>query len=178
MMLLTELMVKYVVGDVTIDRDVKRGVFGVGGARIYLNMSHLLHLIDVRKYADDRRVLDTTLADIYEQLDVDRYRSERPLAYLRRARLVRAAGELVDRKVENLLALGHPRVPEQRLEPASQFPLRHRYLLPAVGVLWRNHTIYVEARRQGTSKLVAVSFPLSAVRGLTAGLGRPATGRS
>ena len=105
MMLLTELMVNYVVGDVTIDRDVKRGVFGVGGARIYLNMSHLLHLIDVRKYADDRRVLDTTLADIYEHLDVDRYRSERPLAYLRRARLVRAVPGILWRVRGLLMAM-------------------------------------------------------------------------
>ena len=35
-------------------------------------------------------MLDTTLADIYENLDVERYRSERPLAYLRKARLLRA----------------------------------------------------------------------------------------
>ena len=104
-MLLTELMVTYVVGDVTLDRDVKHGVFGVGGARVYVNMSHLLHLIDVRKYADDRRVLDTTLADIFEHLDVDRYRSERPLAYLRRARLVRAVPRIVWRLRGLLMAM-------------------------------------------------------------------------
>ena len=90
MLLLADLMVKYIVGDVTLDRDVKQGVYGVGGARIYVNVSHLLHLIDVRKLADDRRVLDTTLADIYEHLDVDRYRSERPPRYLRKARLLGA----------------------------------------------------------------------------------------
>jgi len=95
MMLLTDLMVNYVVGDVTPERDVKHGVYGVGGARVYLNLSHLLHVIDVRKFADDRRVLDTTLADIYENLDVDRYRSARPLAYLRKARLLRALPSMV-----------------------------------------------------------------------------------
>ena len=90
LMVLLELMLKYIAGDVTLDHDVKHGVYGVSGARVYLNLSNLLHLIDVRKLAGDRRLIDATLADIYEHLDVDRYRSVRPPAYLRKARLVRA----------------------------------------------------------------------------------------
>ncbi len=105
MLLLSDLVVKYIVGDVTLDHDVKHGVYGVGGARIYLNMSHLLHLIDVKKFADDRRVLDTTLADIYENLDVDRYRSERPLPYLRKARLLRAVPGILWRVRGLLMAI-------------------------------------------------------------------------
>ena len=90
LMVLTEQILKYVAGDVKLDRDLKRGVFGVGGARVYVNLSNLLHLVDMRKAAGDKRLIDTTLADIYENLDIERYRAERPPAYLRKARLVRA----------------------------------------------------------------------------------------
>ena len=90
LLVLTELMLQYIAGDVTLDRDLKRGVFGVGGARVYVNLSNLLHLVDMRKAAGDKRLIDTTLADIYENLDIERYRAERPPAYLRKARLVRA----------------------------------------------------------------------------------------
>lgn len=88
LMLLAEGMLKHIAGDVTLDRDVKRGVYGVGGARLYVNMSNMLHLIDPRKISADRRLIDTTLADIYEQVDVDLYRAERPPAYLRKWRLL------------------------------------------------------------------------------------------
>ena len=90
LMVLVELMLKYIAGDVTLDRDVKHGVYGVGGARVYVNLSNLLHLVDVRKFAADRRLIDTTLADIYECLDVERYRAERPPAYLHKSRLLLA----------------------------------------------------------------------------------------
>ena len=90
MMVLAEQMLKYVAGDVTLDRDLKRGVFGVGGARVYVNLSNLLPLVDMRKAAGDKRLIDITLADIYENLDIERYRAERPPAYLRKVRLVRA----------------------------------------------------------------------------------------
>ena len=90
LLVLVELMLRYIAGDVTLERDVKRGVYGVGGARVYVNLSNLLHLIDVRKFAGDRRLIDTTLADIYEHLDVERYRSERPPRYLRKTRLLLA----------------------------------------------------------------------------------------
>ena len=90
LLVLSELMLRYIVGDVTLDRDVKHGVYGVSGARVYVNLSNLLHLVDVRKTAGDRRLIDTTLADIYEHLDVERYRAERPPAYLRKSRLLLA----------------------------------------------------------------------------------------
>ena len=91
LMLMAEGMLKYLVGDVTLDRDLKRGVYGVGGARVYANLSNILHVADVRKTADDRRLIDATLADIYENLDIERYRTERPPPYLRKWRLLRAA---------------------------------------------------------------------------------------
>ena len=90
-MMMAEGMLRYVVGDVTLDRDLKQGVYGVSGARVYANLSHVMHLVDVKKAAPARRLIDATLADIYETVDLDRYVAERPPAYMRKGRLLLAA---------------------------------------------------------------------------------------
>ena len=90
-MVMMEGMLRYVFGDVTLDRDLKQGVYGVSGARIYANLSHVLHLVDVKKAAPQRRLIDATLADIYETVNLEPYKAERPPAYMRKGRLLRAA---------------------------------------------------------------------------------------
>ena len=89
-MMMAEGMLRYVVGDVTLDRDLKQGVYGVSGARIYANLSHIMHLVDVKKAAPARRLIDATLADIYETVDLDRYVAARPPPYMRKGRLLLA----------------------------------------------------------------------------------------
>ncbi len=90
-MVMAEGMLKYVAGDVTLDRDLKQGVYGASGARLYMNLSHVLHLVDVKKAAPQRRLIDATLADIWETVNLDRYKAERPPAYMRKGRLLLAA---------------------------------------------------------------------------------------
>lgn len=79
---LIDLGLGYLLDAKELDHNPKTGVIGIGGARLYANFSNVLHLFDPKKVADVRRLIDTTLADIYETLDVEKYRAEKPPSYL------------------------------------------------------------------------------------------------
>lgn len=49
-----------------------------GGARLYGNLSNLLHLVDPRKIASGKDYVDTTLAELYATADFEPYRIEPP----------------------------------------------------------------------------------------------------
>ena len=64
----------YAFGGESIVGEVARG----GGARLYGNLSNLLHLVDPRKIASGKDYVDTTLAELYATADFEPYRVEPP----------------------------------------------------------------------------------------------------
>lgn len=55
-----------------------RDVACAGGARLYGNLSNLLHLVDPRKIASGKDYVDATLAELYATTDFEPYRVEPP----------------------------------------------------------------------------------------------------
>ncbi len=63
--------------------DPKSGMFGLAGARIYLNLSNVLHLVSPRRLVRRARLTDAMIADIFETQDLEAYRPQRPPSSLR-----------------------------------------------------------------------------------------------
>lgn len=81
---LFEWLGDYVFGPTFLDPDLKRGVVGAAGARIYGNASHLMLFRDLRKVAPEKRFVDTTLAELFATADLEPYRVNPPPNLARR----------------------------------------------------------------------------------------------
>lgn len=74
----------YVFGPSLLDPDLKRGIVGAAGARLYGNVSHLMLFRDLRKVAPEKRFVDTTLAELFATADLEPYRAKPPPNLARR----------------------------------------------------------------------------------------------
>jgi pyruvate,water dikinase len=63
--------------------DPKSGLFGVAGARLYVNLSNVLHLVSTERLISRARLTDAMIADILETQDLAAYRPQRPPSSLR-----------------------------------------------------------------------------------------------
>ena len=68
----------HVFGPSFLGPDVKQGIVGAAGARVYGNLSHLMHFRDPRQIASEKRFVDTTLAELFATADLERYRVTPP----------------------------------------------------------------------------------------------------
>lgn len=68
----------YVFGPAFLGPDLKNGIVGAAGVRLYGNLSHLMHFRDLRKVAPEKRFVDTTLAELFATVDVGPYRVKPP----------------------------------------------------------------------------------------------------
>ena len=66
------------------DPDLKRGIVGAAGVRLYGNASHLMLFRDLRKVAPEKRFVDTTLAELLATADLEAYRVKPPPNLARR----------------------------------------------------------------------------------------------
>ena len=94
----------YVFGPSFMDPDLKRGIVGAAGARIYGNASHLMLLRDLRKVAPEKRFVDTTLAELLATADLEPYRVEPP-PNLARRRMISAVVKAMVRLVPFVISL-------------------------------------------------------------------------
>ena len=74
----------YVFGPSFMDPDLKRGIVGAAGVRLYGNASHLMLFRDLRKVAPEKRFVDTTLAELLATADLEPYRVKPPPNLARR----------------------------------------------------------------------------------------------
>jgi rifampicin phosphotransferase len=94
---LVRLAAHAVLGSQDVHLDPRHGLFGPAGARWYLNLSNVLHLIDPR----DRQTLvrirqtDAAIADIFETQDLTAYRPSRPPEALRTLPLLWTAARVL-----------------------------------------------------------------------------------
>ncbi len=61
----------------------KHGLFALAGARFYMNLSNVFHLINKKRIIEDARFTDAMIADIFETQDLEIYRPQRPPPALR-----------------------------------------------------------------------------------------------
>ena len=67
-----------------LELDLKRGIVGAAGVRLYGNASHLMLFRDLRKVAPEKRFVDTTLAELLATADLEPYRVKPPPNLARR----------------------------------------------------------------------------------------------
>ena len=75
---LFEWLGDYVFGPSFFGPDLKKGIVGAAGVRLYGNLSHLMHFRDLRKVAPEKRFVDTTLAELFATADLEPYRVKPP----------------------------------------------------------------------------------------------------
>ncbi|MDE0658380.1 MAG: PEP-utilizing enzyme [Gammaproteobacteria bacterium] len=75
---LFEWLGDYVFGPSFLGPDLKKGIVGTAGVRLYGNLSHLMHFRDPRKVAPEKRFVDTTLAELFATADLEPYRVKPP----------------------------------------------------------------------------------------------------
>ena len=75
---LFEWLGKYAFGPSFLDPDLKKGIVGTAGVRLYGNLSHLMHFRDPRRVAPEKRFVDTTLAELFATADLEPYRVKPP----------------------------------------------------------------------------------------------------
>ena len=68
----------YLFGPSFLGPDLKKGIVGTAGVRLYGNLSHLMHFRDPRKVAPEKRFVDTTLAELFATADFEPYRVKPP----------------------------------------------------------------------------------------------------
>lgn len=81
---LFEWLGSYVFGPSFLDSDLKHGIVGAAGVRLYGNASHLMLFRDLRKVAPEKRFVDTTLAELFATADLEPYRGKPPPNLARR----------------------------------------------------------------------------------------------
>ena len=81
---LFEWLGDYAFGPSFFAADLKRGIVGAGGARLYGNVSNLMHFRDMKKVAPEKRFVDTTLAELFATVDFEPYRTEPPANFAKR----------------------------------------------------------------------------------------------
>lgn len=96
----------YVFGPTFLDPDLKRGIVGAAGARIYGNASHLMLFRDLRKVAPEKRFVDTTLAELFATADLEPYRVKPP-PNLARRRMIPAVAKAMVRLGPFVTSLAH-----------------------------------------------------------------------
>lgn len=84
-----------VFGPSFLDPDLKRGVVGAAGVRLYGNASHLMLFRDLRKVAPEKRFVDTTLAELFATVDLESYRVKPPPNLARRRMIPAVAKAMV-----------------------------------------------------------------------------------
>ena len=75
---LFEWLGDYVFGPSFLGPDLKNGIVGTAGVRLYGNLSHLMHFRDPRQVASEKRFVDTTLAELFATADLEPYRVKPP----------------------------------------------------------------------------------------------------
>ena len=93
---LFEWLGTYVFGPSFLDPDLKRGIVGGAGVRLYGNASHLMLFRDLRKVAPEKRFVDTTLAELFATADLEPYRVKPP-PNLARRRMIPAVAKAMMR---------------------------------------------------------------------------------
>ena len=78
-----------------LDPDLKRGIVGAAGVRLYGNASHLMLFRDLRKVAPEKRFVDTTLAELFATADLEPYRVKPPPNLARRRMIPAVAKAMV-----------------------------------------------------------------------------------
>ena len=63
--------------------DPKRGLLALAGARLYMNLSSILHLVNQKRLIENARFTDAMMAEVFETHDLEIYRPQRPLPSLR-----------------------------------------------------------------------------------------------
>jgi len=81
---LFEWLGSYVFGSSFLPPNLKRGIVGAAGVRLYGNVSHLMLFRDLRKVAPEKRFVDTTLAELFATADLGPYRAQPPPNLARR----------------------------------------------------------------------------------------------
>lgn len=81
---LFEWLGNYAFGPSFLEPDLKRGIVGAAGVRLYGNASHLMLFRDLRKVAPEKRFVDTTLAELFATADLEPYRVKPPPNLARR----------------------------------------------------------------------------------------------
>ena len=81
---LFEWLGDYVFGPSFLPPNLKRGIVGAAGARLYGNASHFMLFRDLRKVAPEKRFVDTTLAELFATADLEPYRVKPPPNLTRR----------------------------------------------------------------------------------------------
>lgn len=103
---LFEWLGDYVFGPTFLDPDLKRGIVGAAGGRIYGNASHLMLFRDLRKVAPEKRFVDTTLAELLATADLEPYRVKPPPNLVRR-RMIPAVAKAMVRLGPFVTSLAH-----------------------------------------------------------------------
>ena len=80
---LIRLASEALLGKKDINLDPKSGLLGVTGARVYMNLSNVLHLSNTERLINNARYTDALSADILETQDLQVYRPQHPPSYLR-----------------------------------------------------------------------------------------------
>ncbi|MDJ0957247.1 MAG: PEP/pyruvate-binding domain-containing protein [Arenicellales bacterium] len=80
---LIRLAAEALLGKKDITLDPKSGLLGVAGARVYMNLSNVLHLFNTQRLINNARYTDALAADILETHDLEAYRPLRPPPHLR-----------------------------------------------------------------------------------------------
>ena len=78
-----------------LDSDLKRGIVGAGGARLYANASNMMHFRDLKKATHDKRFVDTTMAELFATIDLEPYRTKPPPNLAKRHLIVALVKALV-----------------------------------------------------------------------------------
>lgn len=84
-------------GDAKVDGHLPpmQSMFFSGNGRVYLNLSHLLHLTKLEKLIGVGEQADQQIVEIAKNIDSKTYKMDKPLSYLRKGFLLRKSGKWI-----------------------------------------------------------------------------------